>query len=164
MTQGHCCDNQSAAIAKPGHGQLLGRRDAGWGCREATGPASAPLPHPPSGSSTVTPGPLATSGWQTLESKREDPRGNPHHLGEKLLLNTGSDAVGRRRHTPPRSLTSQNRFVLLQTHNSGPALAGRGGLHLWGGPALAESLLGGGASQRRAQGLPSALLSQEASG
>ena len=107
------------------------------------------LPDPPSGSLSVTPGPSATSRWQTLESKREDPRGNPHHLGEKPPLKTGSDTAGRQRHTPPQNLTSKNRLVLLQTHNSGPCACGRS--------------IGRGASQRRAQGLPPALLSQEAS-
>lgn len=38
---------------------------------------------------------------------------------------TGSDAAGRRRHTPPWSLTSKSRLVLLQTHNSGPCACGR---------------------------------------
>lgn len=38
---------------------------------------------------------------------------------------TGSDAAGRRRYTPPWSLTSKSRLVLLQTHNSGPCACGR---------------------------------------
>ena len=63
---------------------------------------------------------------------------------------TGSDAAGRRRHTPPRSLTSKSRLVLLQTHNSGPCACGRS--------------TGRGRFSKEGPGPSTALLSQEVSG